>query len=83
MRCSDCPRFDGKIQFCKDGKLNPATRQQAIDVAQQLGPRSICMMNEFRETIVDVWQGNRIEGVPTRLSPFPRRYNWDHLNRDR
>ncbi|MGI8922832.1 MAG: hypothetical protein ACR2HJ_02130 [Fimbriimonadales bacterium] len=73
MRCSDCPRFDEGTALCKDGKLNPGSRQVAIDVAQQFGPRSICMMNDHREMIVDVWQGNQIEGKPTRRPHTPTR----------
>jgi hypothetical protein len=58
---------------CRDGKLNPPNLVDAVEVAQHLGPRSICMMNEFREQVLDIWQGNLLEGKPPRRPHEPLR----------
>lgn len=53
MFCKDCARFNSETNQCRDGKLNPQSWGQAVEVANQLGVRSICMFNDFRERLVE------------------------------
>lgn len=61
MRCEDCPRFDSDRTACKDGKLNPLKWQNAVEVAQHFGIRAICMLNDHRERILDVYFGGQAQ----------------------
>lgn len=61
MRCKDCHRFDLDHETCKDGKLNPRHYSQAVEVAQQFGPRAICIFNDYREQIIESFTKNELE----------------------
>jgi hypothetical protein len=52
LYCRDCPRFDQENERCLDQKVNPQRREQAVEVANILGLRAICVFNDFRETLV-------------------------------
>ncbi|HRJ26450.1 MAG TPA: hypothetical protein PLO61_02930 [Fimbriimonadaceae bacterium] len=67
MTCPDCPRYDPDRATCKDGKVNPRTWGQAVDVANHLGVRSICLFNDHRERLVR----SRLSpmNLPTRKPP--------------
>lgn len=50
MNCRDCARYvEGR---CQDQKVNPATWAQAVEVANVLGVRAICVFNDHRERLV-------------------------------
>ncbi len=53
MFCKDCARFNEETEQCRDGKLNPRTWGDAIEVANHIGVRAICMFNDHRELLVD------------------------------
>lgn len=52
MYCRDCSRYDRAASKCLDGKVNPQKWTQAVEVAQVLGLRSICVFNDHRERLV-------------------------------
>jgi len=52
MECRDCPRYDKDGRKCLDGKVNPQKWTMAVEVANVLGIRSICSMNDHREKLV-------------------------------
>jgi len=52
VHCKDCDRFDPEIRKCKDQKINPQRWSQAVEVANVLGVRSICVFNDYRERLV-------------------------------
>jgi hypothetical protein len=52
MECRDCARFDTASNRCKDRKVNPRTYDQAFQVAQFYGVRSICVFNDHRERLL-------------------------------
>lgn len=84
MRCEDCPRFDAERESCKDNKLNPRTWENAVEAVQMFGPRSLCMMNDHRERIIDVFNGATLEGkAPRHSSPVRMRSVTDAFNRER
>ncbi|MFW5697163.1 MAG: hypothetical protein ACOCX1_01230 [Fimbriimonadaceae bacterium] len=53
MHCRDCPRFDQEAQRCQDGKVNPPRWETAVDVANVIGVRSICVFNDYRERLLE------------------------------
>ncbi len=67
MRCEDCPRFNADDGVCRDRKLNPKTFNAAVDVIQIFGPRSLCSLNDFREQMLDIWEGKKLPGKPPRI----------------
>jgi len=73
VRCQDCPRYDEDAGICVDGKLNPESLVAAIEVAQHIGPRAICILNDHREQILDIHLGNPLETPPKRRPHTPRR----------
>jgi len=64
MDCKDCPRFDPDDEKCRDQKLNPHRWDQAVDVANMMGVRAICMFNDHREKL--------LEGRVRHLAPTER-----------
>lgn len=64
MRCDDCPRHDSVRKICRDGKLNPHSWESAVEVAQHLGVRALCVMNDFREEIIEIWGAGLKAGTP-------------------
>lgn len=52
MHCRDCSRFDIAARKCRDGKVNPQTWGESIEVANHLGVRCICVFNDYREKLV-------------------------------
>ena len=52
MYCRDCPRWDSEARRCLDGKVNPPNYSTAVDVANVLGVRAICVFNDYRERLV-------------------------------
>jgi hypothetical protein len=50
--CRDCPRWDDEKSRCQDGKVNPQKYSMAVDVANVLGVRSICVFNDYRERLI-------------------------------
>jgi hypothetical protein len=52
MRCRDCHRFDQETETCRDSKLNPARWEEAVEVGQIYGIRSICTFNDYRERLI-------------------------------
>ncbi|MFN3728715.1 MAG: hypothetical protein ACK4XJ_03260 [Fimbriimonadaceae bacterium] len=52
MRCDDCPRYDLERDRCRDGKVNPPDYEQAVNVANVIGIRSICVFNDHRERLL-------------------------------
>ena len=67
MRCEDCPRFDEETGVCRDRKLNPETFGAAVEVIQIFGPRAICTLNDYREQMLDIWEGKKLPGIPPRI----------------
>lgn len=53
MFCRDCARFNEETQECRDKKVNPQTWTEAVEVANLLGVRSICVFNDHRERLVE------------------------------
>lgn len=52
MRCRDCARYDLENRRCKDAKVNPPTWEDAVEVANVIGIRSICTFNDYRERLL-------------------------------
>jgi hypothetical protein len=52
MLCRDCVRFDAESERCLDRKVNPQRWETAVNVAQVIGLRSICVFNEHRERLI-------------------------------
>ncbi|MES1147522.1 MAG: hypothetical protein ABUL49_02105, partial [bacterium] len=50
--CRDCPRYDPEARTCRDGKINPATWETAVEASQVYGLRAICILNDHRERLV-------------------------------
>jgi hypothetical protein len=50
--CSDCARYDAEKAKCRDGKVNPERWDAAVNVANVMGLRAICMFNDHRERLV-------------------------------
>lgn len=67
MRCEDCPRFDEEAGVCRDRKLNPDSFGSAVEVIQIFGPCAICVLNDYREQMLDIWEGKKLPGRPPRL----------------
>jgi hypothetical protein len=63
-----------------DRKLNPVSLSEAVEVAQFVGPRAICMMNDYRERVLSMWSGVPIEGRPPRR-PHRTSRAWDRDRR--
>ena len=74
MRCEDCPRFDADEGACKDRKLNPESFPAAVEVVQIFGPRAICTLNDYREQMLDIWEGKKLPGKPPRIKRNGRPY---------
>jgi len=51
--CRDCPRYDSEARRCRDGKVNPPNWEMAVSISQVVGLRSICMLNDYRERLVE------------------------------
>ena len=52
MDCRDCARYDETAEACRDRKVNPLKWEDAVSVAQLLGPRAICLFSDHRERII-------------------------------
>jgi hypothetical protein len=52
MLCRDCARYDPKNRKCLDEKVNPLKWEMAVEVANVLGLRTICVFNDHRERLV-------------------------------
>jgi hypothetical protein len=65
MDCRDCPRHDADERRCRDGKINPRDWETAVNVANVLGLRSICVFNDHRERLVRS-RGNPLAQIPLR-----------------
>lgn len=52
MYCRDCARWDSENRRCKDGKVNPHSWEETVNVANVLGVRAICIFNDHRERLV-------------------------------
>lgn len=52
MYCRDCNRVDAESGRCRDGKVNPQSWEETVNVSNVLGVRSICIFNDFRERMV-------------------------------
>jgi hypothetical protein len=52
MDCRDCPRYDAEARRCRNGKVNPRDWETAVNVANVMGVRSICLFNDHRERLV-------------------------------
>lgn len=52
MECRDCPRFDSENRRCLERKVNPQRWGEAVEVANVLGVRAICLFNDHRERLV-------------------------------
>jgi hypothetical protein len=64
MHCRDCSRFDEKSEKCRDEKVNPMSWDEAVNVANFIGLRAICMFNDHRERLI-------VSRTPT--DRYPRR----------
>jgi hypothetical protein len=51
--CRDCARYDAENAKCRDGKVNPERWDAAVNVANVMGLRAICMFNDHRERLVE------------------------------
>ena len=51
MTCRQCPRYDLNAQRCLDGKANPRSKSDSVAVAEQLGLRTLCHYNPFRDAL--------------------------------
>lgn len=60
MHCRDCHRFDPKNRKCLDRKINPLKWVDAVEVANVMGIRAICIYNDHRERLA------RSRGMPVR-----------------
>ena len=52
MECRDYVRFNEETRECRDKKVNPQSWSEAVEVANYLGVRSICVMNDHRERLI-------------------------------
>jgi hypothetical protein len=52
MLCKDCARYDAENRRCLDGKVNPQKWELAVEVANVIGLRTICVFNDHRERLV-------------------------------
>ena len=59
MYCRDCHRWDVESRRCLDGKVNPMSWEESVNVANVLGVRAICVFNDYRERLV----GSRLSQV--------------------
>ena len=59
MYCRDCHRWDVESRRCLDGKVNPLSWEESVNVANVLGVRAICVFNDYRERLV----GSRLTQV--------------------
>lgn len=48
--------------MCRSGKLNPRSKEDAVDVARMIGVRALCVFNEHREPIVQRMYDKEIRG---------------------
>ena len=64
MYCRDCPRYDPEAHRCRDGKVNPPNWELAVSISQVVGLRSICMLNDYRERLVETRKD--VESRPVR-----------------
>ncbi|RMG24163.1 MAG: hypothetical protein D6724_06740 [Armatimonadetes bacterium] len=80
MLCRDCHRYDAEEGVCRDGKLNPESFADAVEVAQVFGPRAICVFNDYRERVLDIRKGAAMRRPPER-HVRPRRW-WRNLELD-
>jgi hypothetical protein len=69
VECRDCARFNEETRECRDKKVNPQTWSEAVEVANYLGVRSICMMNDHRERLVDT-RIRTVSLLPKREQPL-------------
>ncbi len=60
MHCRDCHRFDSQNRKCLDRKINPLKWVDAVEVANVMGIRAICIYNDHRERLA------RSRGMPVR-----------------
>lgn len=51
MSCWQCPRYDRTERKCRDGKANPKSKADTIEVAEILGLQAICHYNPHRDLI--------------------------------
>lgn len=75
MECRDCARFNDETRECRDKKVNPRTWSEAVEVANYMGVRSICMMNDHRERLVDT----RMRALPLAKPEQPLDVLGDHI----
>lgn len=57
MDCRDCARYNEDATTepggsCRDRKLNPASWEDAVNVSQIYGIRSVCIFNDHRERLI-------------------------------
>lgn len=63
MDCRDCARYDLEGRRCLDRKLNPKRYSEAVEIANVLGLRPICVFNDHREKLV------RARALQVRVDP--------------
>jgi hypothetical protein len=52
MDCRDCPRYNTDERKCRDGKVNPQKWSMAVEIANVLGVRAVCPLNDHRERLI-------------------------------
>lgn len=68
MYCRDCALWNPEDRRCKNGKVNPQSWEETVNVANVLGVRAICIFNDHRERLV----GSRLSQVPERPTSKPK-----------
>lgn len=50
--CRDCALWEAESNRCRNGKVNPHSWEETVNVANVLGVRAICIFNDHRERLV-------------------------------
>ena len=77
MDCRDCSLYEPERDGCRSGKLNPHTKENAVEVVQLLGLRALCVFNDFREPLIQHMLDDEVrEGLlgPPDQRPTRRRH---------
>ncbi len=51
MSCWQCPRYQMTERRCLDGKTNPRSKDDSLEVARMLGLQALCHYNPYRDLL--------------------------------
>lgn len=51
ISCWNCNRFHRDEGRCKDGKTNPRRKTDAVEVAEVMGVRALCIFSPYRDIL--------------------------------